>query len=1050
MPSIRNIGQQVSAPGPVDYAMERPSTAFAQLQREAKEAGGILDQIAQEDAAVEGLKALSDFDTASDARALELQKTAKTPDGFGKAWAGDWDQRAQQLIDATGNERVASFLQQRLLAGRERAHAPGYAWEASQKEALQATQFDQSVGQMAAGITSDHTRFAEALANVDATLKAGGFEPAKREALWVAASRQLARSYVAGLPPAEGLRQLQAGELDNYIDPDNKVALINQLEAKQRGDEAAARVETNRAQTLAALQFATQVNAYGNGQAERPALTPEVRASIGDENALRAEMSLSDADAKIGKAQAGMAKVTTALALGQRLDQSDAKDRDAVDQHFMQTFVPTLQQVPPEQRVDAIMGQINRYGVVPGSFASQMVTIPLATGSPDQKAQAAEVYARLAQEQPAFAGSNDISDVTRRTAILINNYREAGMSAEDAARAADADLKIEKKQGKEIGAEYQDRIKPTSVGGPSRSQEFLQNAFSEGWFSATPAMQGGVVSAFDNLAAHEYATNGGNLDLAQKAALDKLKSQYGVSRVNGSPIIMRHAPELFYSIPGLEPSQNSIWIKQQAVADLNRNSAAPIAPENIQIIPYAVATGRNMTGPDGKPAYALTVVGPDGIPYPQMDYTPGSPNYGKPLAWVPDTEKETAIFNSASELRNQFNLEVARFNRDTPNLTMQQREQRRKEILQKYDLNPLYRDRLEWLAPFVKPKQERRSEADPLENATGQGGPAASDQEAVPADQTAFDWDSFADGVNSLELRGDRYNYTRGTDLQGSDSTAVGPFQLTRSTFNQLRRSHADLPEEWPPTGPVQEKAFKYLTQANQSALRSLGIEVTPVTTYMAHFLGPGGAKALMNAKPNTTVADALKGVYSDKLYEKIIRDHSWFRSSTVDDEVNRIGKAFVSPPPANAEGPDDAEMWTPRFEGDVPAGVGSTAPTSTRSIDQAVTIAQSMQRTYGRMSADVREMHARRVDSQRIMQGDTRKLYERLHAASTEHDRAYLIAELTDRARSAKRTERRQILNELDKHLADASLKEKLLIMSVHLMDDAEAGANSFAGLFR
>lgn len=238
MPEIRNIGLQQRAVGPIDYAQARPDTAFAQAGKEAERASATLNQIADQDAAVAGLKALSDFDAKSTARMQELQQNAQSPDGFGETWANDWDARANELISNTADDRVARFLGERLAVGRERAVVQGMAWEATQKEALQATQFDQSLGQIASGVTSDPTRFPEALANIDATLKAGRFDPAKREALWTSATHQLARSYVSGLPPDEALRQLQSGSLDKYIDPDNKIALINHLDAQLRMRDA--------------------------------------------------------------------------------------------------------------------------------------------------------------------------------------------------------------------------------------------------------------------------------------------------------------------------------------------------------------------------------------------------------------------------------------------------------------------------------------------------------------------------------------------------------------------------------------------------------------------------------------------------------------------------------------------------------------------------------------------------------------------------------------------------------------------------------------------
>jgi hypothetical protein len=46
--------------------------------------------------------------------------------------------------------------------------------------------------------------------------------------------------------------------------------------------------------------------------------------------------------------------------------------------------------------------------------------------------------------------------------------------------------------------------------------------------------------------------------------------------------------------------------------------------------------------------------------------------------------------------------------------------------------------------------------------------------------------------------------------------------------------------------------------QENQAALASKGLPVTPGTTYLAHFLGPGGAQKILTADPGASASGVL------------------------------------------------------------------------------------------------------------------------------------------------------------------------------------------------
>lgn len=98
-------------------------------------------------------------------------------------------------------------------------------------------------------------------------------------------------------------------------------------------------------------------------------------------------------------------------------------------------------------------------------------------------------------------------------------------------------------------------------------------------------------------------------------------------------------------------------------------------------------------------------------------------------------------------------------------------------------------------------------------------------------------------------------------------SSAVGPGQFLSTTWLSMVRQHRpDLAE-----GKTDDQILamrtdpalsREMTQAyasdNGRALSSAGLPVTPATTYLAHFAGPGGAINLLKADPNASAADIL------------------------------------------------------------------------------------------------------------------------------------------------------------------------------------------------
>jgi hypothetical protein len=186
-------------------------------------------------------------------------------------------------------------------------------------------------------------------------------------------------------------------------------------------------------------------------------------------------------------------------------------------------------------------------------------------------------------------------------------------------------------------------VTPISV-----AEKTLANEFDQGWFSASPGVGADAAAEFNRVAQDEYRKTG-NLESAQKTALDMVKRSWGVSRIgDGSPRLMKYAPEKFYSVPGLTPKENADWMQGQLSSEIQDGGLFANDPTSrLSLINHPTAVSR-----DGLPLYSVVLTGDDGIPRVVTDKT------GKPLAWKPDYKSSEVGKKAAADL--QKNIDDAR------------------------------------------------------------------------------------------------------------------------------------------------------------------------------------------------------------------------------------------------------------------------------------------------------------------------------------------------------------------------------------------------------
>lgn len=104
-------------------------------------------------------------------------------------------------------------------------------------------------------------------------------------------------------------------------------------------------------------------------------------------------------------------------------------------------------------------------------------------------------------------------------------------------------------------------------------------------------------------------------------------------------------------------------------------------------------------------------------------------------------------------------------------------------------------------------------------------------------------------------------------NAKNPNSSASGPGQFLDSTFlDTIKSARPDLAQGKSDSELLQLKTDpeigRQMTEAyaaqNQGILSKAGLPVTPGTTYLAHFAGPGGAVGLLNADPNAPASSVL------------------------------------------------------------------------------------------------------------------------------------------------------------------------------------------------
>ncbi|KFB11027.1 hypothetical protein [Nitratireductor basaltis] len=347
-----------------------------------------------------------------------------------------------------------------------------------------------------------------------------------------------------------------------------------------------------------------------------------------------------------------------------RVDPYDSKGKNTVDNVFKEM----AKTVPVEDLQSTAEEIVRQTGVVPQA-ALNAIRGGLESQNIAEVAAAAQSAQRLASVDPAALSRRDggkaVQDAADDFSYFVNRLN---LSPEQAAqRLLDQRDPQKQRDRKALEPLVKDFIK-------ERQDDDLASIFDEsfaGWRSNpeigfTPAQEAGIKAEYIAIAEDEFYRSGGDAEVAQNRAVERMKRLYGTTEVTGRKVVMKHPPERYWPAmvkSNINRSKSLHWTKQQLKRDLSE-FAPDIDMDKVQLVTTPQTDAMVKRGE--MPAYGVLYQDADGV----WQTIPGK-------LWRPDpsAEKERAqIEQSAEERESQRRMDRAIFSQGQQRINAQDRE----------------------------------------------------------------------------------------------------------------------------------------------------------------------------------------------------------------------------------------------------------------------------------------------------------------------------------------------------------------------------------------
>lgn len=259
---------------------------------------------------------------------------------------------------------------------------------------------------------------------------------------------------------------------------------------------------------------------------------------------------------KQAEVQANVGLINSVLRDEGILDPADSKAKKAMDDHFSNVFLPSLQKMNTTEKSNAISDYVSKTGIYPSALESS-VNAQLSNGTPAQKIIGAEIINTIAEKNPNTA--LQINDTIRARARMISDNVVAGLDPETSVMYAENSV------FQKDTPEYKARKERFSDPKNGEQIKFNKSDYTKLFRSDPSEVPDAMQADYDTLNRSYFMDGGLNAKQAADLAREKVKAQWAQTNVDGKKRWMKYAPEAIYG-----NQAGTDWIAQQLKDDISK------------------------------------------------------------------------------------------------------------------------------------------------------------------------------------------------------------------------------------------------------------------------------------------------------------------------------------------------------------------------------------------------------------------------------------------------------------------------------------------------
>ncbi|WP_323084468.1 hypothetical protein [Providencia alcalifaciens] len=303
------------------------------------------------------------------------------------------------------------------------------------------------------------------------------------------------------------------------------------------------------------------------------------------------------------------------------LDPNDKSNQDAADNYFANNIESSFN-IRDENSLNAVAEISSRTGIIPSQIKSKLVT-GSTSRNPELVIPMAKMYGQIFDNNPSAI--NGLSTDAMAYYGKIYDLTRSGMDSEKAIDIAYNLTYEQNDRTKAIIAE-QMRDKKYSKERDKAAQGNINSFFALGGFSSPNVTKPSISNReymrdYQTLYDANFASTGGDPDLAKKMTDAQVKKTWGVTSINGKDEVMRYAPEAVY---GTNESGAGNWIigqwqeeqkqlKSKVFGGMPGDAEFVLVPDAVTARDYSYAIMLKQTGSDGIPMFT-PFLGDSGMP----------------------------------------------------------------------------------------------------------------------------------------------------------------------------------------------------------------------------------------------------------------------------------------------------------------------------------------------------------------------------------------------------------------------------------------------------